>query len=94
MDLLRGGQPIALHCVAGLGRAPLLVAIALVEYGQTRTSSNIYTRKATGAIKHYSFNIFLPTRNRRNHHPSALYPERDKHAALGTIQSIRVVFIS
>jgi protein tyrosine phosphatase type 4A len=36
---------MALHCVAGLGRAPLLVAIALIEGGMTPLKSIEYIRR-------------------------------------------------
>ncbi|KAG0223501.1 protein-tyrosine phosphatase-like protein [Mortierella sp. GBAus27b] len=42
-----GGKPesaIAVHCVAGLGRAPLLVAIALIEAGMTQEESVNFIR--------------------------------------------------
>ncbi|KAF9105560.1 Protein tyrosine phosphatase type IVA 1 [Mortierella sp. AM989] len=36
---------IAVHCVAGLGRAPLLVAIALIEAGMSPEDSIAYLRE-------------------------------------------------
>ncbi|RKP11093.1 protein-tyrosine phosphatase-like protein [Thamnocephalis sphaerospora] len=42
---------VAIHCVAGLGRAPLLVAIALIEYGMSPLDSVAYVReRRRGAI--------------------------------------------
>lgn len=47
-----GSAPtIAVHCIAGLGRAPILVAIALIEYGMDALDSVYFIRqKRRGAI--------------------------------------------
>ena len=35
---------VAIHCVAGLGRAPVLVALALIEYGMKYEDAVDYIR--------------------------------------------------
>lgn len=57
---------IATHCVAGLGRAPVLVAIALIEYGFETISAVTYIReRRRGAINAVQLNYlesYQPTK--------------------------------
>ncbi|CAM9990700.1 unnamed protein product, partial [Scytosiphon promiscuus] len=63
------GPTIAVHCVAGLGRAPVLVAIALIEYGKDPIKAVEYIRdRRRGAInrKQLSYLDSYERRSRAN----------------------------
>jgi len=57
---------IAVHCVAGLGRAPVLVALCLIEAGMSSEDAVIFVReKRHGAINRKQL-MFLQQYKRRN----------------------------
>ncbi|KPA77791.1 protein tyrosine phosphatase-like protein [Leptomonas pyrrhocoris] len=58
---------IGVHCVAGLGRAPILVALALVEYGQVPALDTIalIREKRKGAINQIQMNWLTKYKRRR-----------------------------
>ena len=64
-----GGTCIAVHCVAGLGRAPMLVAVALMEAGFDAIDAVTYIRKVRrGAINKRQFAFlegYRPTRRKQ-----------------------------
>lgn len=57
---------VAVHCVAGLGRAPVLVAIALIEYGMSALDAVSFVRqKRRGAINNKQLKFLEKYQSRR-----------------------------
>jgi len=51
-DCKQNNKTVAVHCVAGLGRAPVLVVLALIEFGgmDYLTATKLVRKKRRGAI--------------------------------------------
>ncbi|CAH8489334.1 unnamed protein product [Schistosoma rodhaini] len=65
--------PIAVHCIAGYGRAPVLVAVALMELGMSSEDAiELIRSKRKGAFNdrqiHYLTNYHAHSRLRRHNH--------------------------
>lgn len=64
------GGRIAVHCVAGLGRAPVMVALSLIETGMSPEDAVLFIReKRRGAINKRQL-IFLRGYKRKKQEPS------------------------
>jgi protein tyrosine phosphatase type 4A len=63
------GRPIAVHCVAGLGRAPVLVAIALMEKQQMEANAAISLIRECrrGAINQKQYEYLKQYQNHKKH---------------------------
>eukprot|EP00796_Vickermania_ingenoplastis_P007080 gene7080-5016_t len=73
-DIAYAAPPtIGVHCVAGLGRAPILVALALVEYGNMAPLDAVgYVReRRNGAINQVQLYWLMKYRPRNPGRPSA-----------------------
>eukprot|EP01103_Thecamoeba_quadrilineata_P002658 TRINITY_DN12573_c0_g1_i1.p1 TRINITY_DN12573_c0_g1~~TRINITY_DN12573_c0_g1_i1.p1 ORF type:complete len:170 (+),score=27.92 TRINITY_DN12573_c0_g1_i1:19-528(+) len=54
------GGAIAIHCVAGLGRAPVMVAIALIDEGMERVEVIKHIRdKVQGSFNHHQIDFLM-----------------------------------
>ena len=61
------GPVIAVHCVAGLGRAPVLVAVSLIEAGLTPLDAVDFIRKRRrGAFNSVQLQFLVDSYKRRN----------------------------
>ena len=61
-------HPVAVHCVAGLGRSALLVAIALIELCRMpgADAAKLIRGARRGAINHKQFNYLKAYQRKRN----------------------------
>ncbi|CDW91614.1 protein tyrosine phosphatase [Stylonychia lemnae] len=58
---------IGIHCLAGLGRAPVLVAIALIEFGMNPEQAiNLIRSQRVGAINHSQAQFILKYKKRKS----------------------------
>jgi protein tyrosine phosphatase type IVA len=65
---------IAVHCVAGLGRAPVLVALALIEYGMKPLDAIEFIRtRRKGALNSHQIE-FIDRYRRRRKNPTSFNP--------------------
>jgi len=66
----RSHRPVAVHCVAGLGRAPVLVAIALIEISNIEPlkAINLIRNIRRGAINQKQYQYLKEYVRKSNHH--------------------------
>ncbi|KAI8074106.1 native structure Prl-1 [Gongronella butleri] len=69
-DAMQHGQTIAVHCVSGIGRAPVLVTLALIEAGMDNLDAITYVRThRRGALNKKQVRFideYKPSRARRS----------------------------
>lgn len=59
-------QYIAVHCLAGLGRAPVLVGIALIEYGmESHNAISLIRKNRPGALNSQQVRLLINYRRTR-----------------------------